>query len=189
MYLQPPQTRATRRLAALGKYARLGIIQLPADGGIRTAPIQIVREPISRRITPPIPVESPISAPVPSSGATQAGTPVPVGFPTNQFFVSPDGSVWEYSQAQGNWINQGTPYNVGAAAPGATTTPVPADTSAATPAPINVNVAPAVPAGSSYQGVLDWLGQSTLISSIPNWVIVAGAGIVALKISREGGRR
>jgi len=188
-YLLPPPRIRSRR--------SLGIIALPQGGGIRRAPIQIVREPILQTITSPLPVESPISAPpagTPATpaigtGANYAGTPVPVGFPTNQFFVSNDGSVWEYSQAQGGWINTGTPYNVGASAsPQAAAASTQAAAVPASSAPVVNITTPATP--SAYQGVLDWLGQSTLISSVPNWVLVLGAGLVALKVSRGSeGRR
>jgi len=48
----------------------------------------------------------------------------------------------------------------------------------------------AVPAESSYQSVLDWLSESTLISGLPNWGVAAGiaAGILLIQ-SRAGGRR
>jgi hypothetical protein len=49
----------------------------------------------------------------------------------------------------------------------------------------------AVPATeSSYQSVLDWLSESTLISGLPNWGVAAGiaAGIMLIQ-SRAGGRR
>jgi hypothetical protein len=172
MYLLPQRVRTRRNL---------GIVMVPQNVIDRPrTPIQIVREPIPR--TPPLPVESPVSAP--GTGANYAGTPVPVGFPTNQFFVSNDGSVWEYSQAQGGWINTGTPYNV--SAPSSSAALPAAGSSAASPAsaaaPVVNITTPAQE--STYQTILDWLGQSTLISSVPNWVLVLGAGLVALKISR-----
>lgn len=171
----------------------MGILVLPQDViGQRRTPIQIVREPILRTITPALPVESPISAPPAATplpaigtGANYAGTPVPIGFPTNQFFVSNDGSVWEYSQAQSAWMNTGTPYNVGTSVPPpAAAASTQAAAAPASAAPVVNITTPATP--SAYQGVLDWLGQSTLISAVPNWVLVLSAGLVALKVSRGG---
>jgi hypothetical protein len=51
--------------------------------------------------------------------------------------------------------------------------------------------AAAVPATeSSYQSVLDWLSESTLISGLPNWGVAAGiAAAIMLIQSRAGGRR
>ncbi len=133
--------------------------------------------------------ERPVTTPVKAN----TGTPVPTGYPTSQLFVNSDGSFWQYNPASQNWVNVGTPYNTGAsatpAAPapsssGASTAP-PANTTA--PAPVNVSVAPAA-AQSSYQAILDWLQQDSLLSSIgfagtPNW-IVAGAGVLlAYKVS------
>lgn len=73
-----------------------------------------------------------------STAANVSGTPVPVGYPTNQIYVEPGGAFWEFSAASGVWKNVGTPYNVGGSAsqtsttsgslavPGAPVSPVPA---------------------------------------------------------------
>jgi hypothetical protein len=92
--------------------------------------------------TTPPPVIIP-QAPPPASGtgpgaaapppSANPGTPVPAGYPTNQFYVNnADGSVWEYSASKGGWINTGTPYNVGAPPSPAAT---PANPYAGTPVP------------------------------------------------------
>src|SRR6266850_8445319 len=65
-------------------------------------------------VRPPIPIPVPVAPIVVTPGASTAGTPVPPSYPTNQFFVAPDGSVWEYSSSSGKWFNTGTPYNTGA---------------------------------------------------------------------------
>jgi hypothetical protein len=161
----------------------------PVSNVIRVFPMPSPLPPTPLPVQPvPAPAPPAVAAPQPT-GATNAGTPVPVGFPTNQFFVSNDGSVWEFSQAQGTWINTGTPYNVGPSAVSPTPAAVPAGavSPAASTQPVNVTVAPAA-TESAYQSVLDWLSQSTLISSVPNWILVLGAGLLALKISREGRR-
>ncbi|MGA7793429.1 MAG: hypothetical protein WCA19_10350 [Candidatus Acidiferrales bacterium] len=57
-----------------------------------------------------------------SSPQQVAGTPVPIGFPTDSVFINQaDGSQWEYSSLQGSWISVGTPYNL--AAPSAASLP------------------------------------------------------------------
>jgi hypothetical protein len=131
-----------------------------------------------------------------TGGGASAGTPVPAGYPTSQIFVAPNGGFWEYSASQNKWLNVGTPYNTGAGGvppvnPG--TTPS-APTSLATPttasAPVNVSVAAP---SSSYHEILDWLQQDTLgssigFSSIPNWIVAAGAAALAWKFSQPAGR-
>jgi hypothetical protein len=119
--------------------------------------------------------------------ATNTGTPVPGNFPTNQLFINTDGSQWIYSATQAKWISAGTPVNVNAgSSAAATTTPA-----AQTPAPVSaavdpsqVSAAAAAPATSDYQSVLDWLGQSTLISGIPNWGIALGAGLLVAHVMK-----
>jgi hypothetical protein len=81
----------------------------------------------------------------PSTAASQssvAGTPVPVGFPTNQIFVNTDGSQWVYSAAQGTWVDVGVPYNLSAASPppSASTSTPPAPAVGATYTDSNGNV-------------------------------------------------
>src|SRR6266436_729056 len=79
--------------------------------------------PAPRPIPLPILPKPPLP-PVAVTPSANTGTPVPGGFPTNQFFVASDGSVWEFGS--GKWFNTGTPYSApGASAP-----------AAATPAPV-----------------------------------------------------
>jgi hypothetical protein len=79
-------------------------------------------------------IPNPTSTGAPSTATTQvsvAGTPVPVGFPTNQIFMAPDGSQWVYSTAQGIWLNEGTPFNLSAASnPPSTSTSLPMEPTA-----------------------------------------------------------
>jgi len=136
-----------------------------------------------------VPNEAPPNAP---AAASTAGTPVPAGFPVNQFFVASDGSVWEYSTSGNQWVNTGTPYNTGASSSGGATSPTPAaitDSSASAP-PVSVTVT-TPPTSSGYQAILDWLTQSTLISPVPNWVVAAAAALIASKVmgSSSGGKR
>lgn len=146
----------------------------------------------------PTPTPLPV-APPPTPINTNAGTPVPAGYPTSQLFVNTDGSFWQYSPTQSNWVNVGTPYNTGAMATPAAPPPsssgastaVPVATTA--PAPVDVSVAPAA---SSYQEILDWLQQDTLLSSIgfagiPNWIAAFGGALLLYKVSSgsSGGRR
>lgn len=124
------------------------------------------------------------AAPTPTPPST-GGTPVPAGYPPNQFFVAPDGSVWEYSTSSNSWFNTGTPYNTGAAssAPPAANAGV-----SAPPQPVSVTVAPAA-AESGYQSILDWLTQETLITSVPNWIVASGVGLLIWKATNSGGKR
>jgi hypothetical protein len=127
--------------------------------------------------------------------ATYPNTPVPVTFPTNQYYVNTaDGTVWEYSASAGTWVNTGVPYNVNAptpaqtaaanaAAQAATTTPTIATT------PVSTTIAPDLTTGTSYQSILDWLSQNTLAASIgfnvPNFVVVIAVGGAVLWIMRQ----
>jgi len=126
--------------------------------------------------------------PAPVSLAPNAGTPVPSGFPVNQFFVAPDGSVWQFGA--GKWFNTGTPNTAGGS--GGTSTPASSGggASSAPSAPVSVTVAPAA-APSGYQAILDWLTQSTLISPVPNWIVGSGIGLIGWKMfgGSSGGKR
>ena len=170
----------------------------------------IVRGPFT--YAPPVPM--PVATNPPADMPSTAGTPVPSGFPTNQFYVAPDGSVWEYSTSSNSWFNTGTPYRQPGAAPAAATSPVPAGwptsapytdgtgniwtwngtawvvsgsvgsggliTSSSPAAPVSVTVSP-TSTDTGYQAVLDWLTQQTLVSSLPNWLVLAG-GALAYKM-------
>jgi hypothetical protein len=151
--------------------------------------------------------------------STNPNTPVPSGFPTNQFFVNTDGSVWEYG-ANG-WFNTGTPYNTAASSTvpistSTSTTAVSSTTGTPVPAGYPTNAefintdgtiwtynsavgawqysgisqsaaasttaaTTATTAEGDVQSLLDWFSQSTLITGLPNWILAAGAGLVALK--------
>lgn len=163
------------------------IIALPVLPPWRPTPMP----PITRFPIPPQPPARQLPDPtnqLPAAPVTSSttGTPVPAGFPVNQFFVAPDGSVWEYSAASKSWMNTGTPYNVGASA--AASTPAAAgSSSASTPAqPVSVTVNTPAASSGGYQAILDWLTQKTLISGIPNWVIAGGGVLLAYKMSSGG---
>jgi hypothetical protein len=133
---------------------------------------------------------------LPPVAAGNAGTPVPAGFSTNQIFVAPDGSFWQYSTARSQWVNVGTPYNTGAGAGVPPVTPGTTPSAPTTPAagvapPVNVSVAAP---SSTYQSILDWLQQNTLgssigFSSIPNWIVAAAAAALAWKFSQPSSGR
>jgi len=90
-------------------------ISSPPPGVVtRIGPVISPLQPVSAGTTPTAPTTPTTSAGAGAAGT--AGTPVPANYPTDQFYVTPSGAVWEYSAAQGAWINVGTPYNVGASA-------------------------------------------------------------------------
>lgn len=166
-----------------------------AGGSVGIRPVPIVN-PVWPGGNPiPLPVVSNPIPPVPptlvcsGSNCPNTGTPVPIGFPTNQFFVSSDGSVWQFGN--GKWFNTGTPNTAGGsgappALPAAAPIAAGGDTSAPV-APVSVTVAPA--GESSYQAILDWLTQSTLISPVPNWIVGGGVALVAWKLFGSGKKR
>ncbi len=124
-----------------------------------------------------------------ASGAstTLATNPVPSGYPTSSTYTDASGNVWAYNGSA--WVNYGTSSNAAnqaalvananaqaAFASGASTT---------SPAPVSVTTS----TETGYQSILDWLSESTLISGIPNWVMAAGAGLLALKLAQSKGKR
>jgi hypothetical protein len=121
-------------------------------------------------------IPNPVTPPV-------ASGPVPAGFPTNQLFMAPDGSQWAYSTSQRKWMNVGTPYNLGQPpnppAP-STSTPItppapPVPTGAAPPAaPVPASVSP-------YDRLISFATESSLIPSVPNWVVGVGV-LMGLKV-------
>lgn len=92
-------------------------------------------QPVPKGIINPNPPGSIGPAPYtpPPSNSFNPGTPVPSNFPTNQFFVNTDGSVWEYGT--NGWFNTGTPYNTGASSPASPVTSTSAVTTSGTPVP------------------------------------------------------
>lgn len=140
----------------------------------------------------------PSPTPPPAPSQANAGTPVPAGYPTSQIFVDPNGGFWQYSTASNSWVNVGTPYNTGATAsvppvnPG-TTPSAPTSLAIPTTAPAPVSTVNIAAPSSTYQDILNWLEEDTLgatigFSSIPNWIITAGAIALAWKFS-HGGKR
>jgi len=53
-------------------------------------------------------------------GPAIPGSPVPVGYPTNQIFVDTSGNQWQFSVATGQWSNIGNPNYSGAQLKGRT---------------------------------------------------------------------
>jgi hypothetical protein len=190
--------------------------QLPAPAPAPTpapaAPTAVAPAPI---ITPASPVTTAAGAPVvTSSGATPswasavAGTPVPLGYPITQIFVEPNGNQWMFDQASGTWKNatqaaksaaitseQQQAAQIAAAtatSPGGPESPTLVTSPTVSPylpqqpslSPVNVSVSS--PISSGYSDILNWLTQSTLISPLPNWILLAGAGFVAIKLGGKG---
>lgn len=119
-----------------------------------------------------------------SPAASTAGSPVPAGYPTNQFYVAADGTLWEYAAAQSQWIPIPSNYAAAAAAAAGATPTTPQVTASLAPAPAT-SVSVTTPAASSgYSDILTWLQNSTLINGVPNWVIALGGAAVLFKISR-----
>lgn len=104
------------------------------------------------------------------TGYDAAGTPIYSSTPPGQTIVSYD--------AYGN------PIYSGSAASSSLLTAAQAQAAAAAAAP----VADSMPAESSYQSVLDWLSEQTLISGMPNWGIVAGVGLAVVFLQSRGKR-
>jgi hypothetical protein len=128
------------------------------------------------------------------TGYDSAGNPlwgIPGSVPTSSGPVTSGGVVASYD-AYGNPIYtqppaglaitgydaSGKPLYGSAGAAAATVAAAQQGAAGATPAP-----APSA-APDSYQSVLDWLSESTLISGLPNWGIVAAAGLTFVLLTR-----
>jgi hypothetical protein len=128
------------------------------------------------------------------TGYDAAGNPIwgtPGSTPTSSGPVTSGGVVASYD-AYGNPIYTqppagltitgydaaGNPLYGSAGAAAATIAAAQQGAAAATPAP--TTAAPS----DSYQSILDWLSESTLISGFPNWGIVAAAGLTFVLLTR-----
>jgi hypothetical protein len=158
MYLLPatsqPLSGMGRRRRGLGATVSLPLLSLRSAVQLRANPFPngvpvASGGPVSASPYLNQPSATPIPSPT-ASTSVYAGTPVPSNYPTNQFFVNSDGSVWEYSAASGTWIDTGTPYNVGAgaasAAPAASSGAVAAPAASTTTTAVSTDGTP-VPAG------------------------------------------
>ena len=119
---------------------------------------------ISGNVSSALPVNQPY-------GGYGAASPVPANYPTSLPYTDTQGNTWTYGASGWQMSSYGPAGAAGAASyTGGTTS---------------------ITTGSSYQSILDWLSQQTLISGIPNWGIVAaaGAGVLLLKNRGNGGRR
>jgi hypothetical protein len=117
------------------------------------------------QVNPIVPAPGTTSATA-STGAQIGGTPVPVGYPTAAPYSDIYGNVWQFNTATGTWIET---FQAGSA-------PAISPSGAIAPA-----AAPNV-LTDSYTSILNWLTESSLLSPVPNWALVAGLGFVALKM-------
>lgn len=159
---------------------------------------------------PPLHTPAPIAQPIVTAVAptgTYAGTPVPIGFSTSQIFVDSNGHQWMYQNTSGTWLDAtAAAQSAATASEQAQAAQIAAATATSPqggPAPILVTsptISPSLPqqggaispvsvsvsSGSSYADVLNWLGERTLLSFAPNWAVLAGVGLIALKLSGKG---
>lgn len=118
----------------------------------------------------------------PSAVTGQAGTPVPVGYPTNEPYTDSNGNTWTYSTTAGWQITSTSSSQAAllaeeqsAAAAAATGTTTAAGTTSVS-----------VSSGTSWSDLTTWLQESTIISGLPNFFLVAGVGVVGLLIFTRG---
>lgn len=111
-----------------------------------------------------------------TSGAAsteQPGTPVPVNWPTSQSYTDSSGYIWTYTPAAG-W--QVTGIAQGSAAASTTSPSTPAATAAGTTVSVS--------SGFDISDLTTWLQESTIFSPVPNFFVVAGAGVLALMLMK-----
>jgi hypothetical protein len=140
--------------------------------------------PTSANQQTPTPQISTPASPAPGSPAltsgaaatAQAGTPVPVGYPTTQAYVDSQGNIWTNTPA-GGWQATGTT---------ATTTPAAAEAAALQSAAGGTTVN--VTGADMWATITNWLQAASIIPNVPNFWLVAAAGAGALLLWPKGKR-
>lgn len=129
--------------------------------------------------TTALPTATPTGVALTSGAAStaQAGTPVPVNWPTNQSYTDSTGYIWTYTVSTG-W--QVTGIESGSPAATAPASAVPTATAAGTTVSVD--------SGFDISTLTTWLQEDTIVSSIPNFFFVAGAGVLALVMMKSGKR-
>ena len=123
----------------------------------------------------------------PAAQTAQSGTPVPVGWPTSESYTDSNGNIWTYTASAG-WQVTGT--TASQASLFAQQSAAAAAAAAAPTAPRRQRRAPMSqwqPRSMGHDH--DWL-QSTILSGVPNFFLVAGVGVAGLVLyNMSGGRR
>ena len=187
-----------------------GGVTLPIVTGVYSPAAPIVPNtpqgtpPIFANPTPPVPVpqnyiptvapvagtpaaQAPATQPNTTPGITQATTasgttvsvatsPVPASQPTGTPFVNNDGSIWVYATATGQWTE--------AVPPGASTANTYTDANGNVWSWGSTGWSMSGGSALSATGISSWLTSSSIISSVPNYWLVAGAGFVALMMMK-----
>jgi hypothetical protein len=167
--------RARNRFRRGGGLTGLGIVPAPVFRG-RSRPCPQMVEWIPPGCTSRIIVDSngcALRVPVCPQG--------PANPPTFQPGTTPAAAGTQYTDANGNiWTYNGTNWTItgNANAGGQLTQPAPVAAASAAPSS----------APSTYQPILDWFTQSSLISAVPNWMVALGAGLLLKKMSSNGGK-
>ena len=140
------------------------------------ASMQTTPTPQTSSTTPPA-----TSVALTSGAATtaQAGTPVPVNWPTTQTYTDSSGNIWGYEN--GSW--QIISYVAGSAAA------TQAATLAAATGTTTGGVSVSTTTSDWMASLTSFLQGSTIINGVQNFWLVGGAGVVALLLMRSGGKR
>jgi hypothetical protein len=109
---------------------------------------------------------------------------VPANWPTNEPYTDASGNEWVYTGNGWQISSYGTganPYTSAAAETAAMQQQAYGGYGAASGAP-----AAAAPAsGGGYESILNWLSEETLISGMPNWLLVAAAGVGFMLLNKR----
>ncbi len=140
------------------------------------ASMQTTPTPQTSSTTPPA-----TGVAITSGAATtaQAGTPVPVNWPTTQTYTDSSGNIWGYES--GAW--QIISYVAGSAAA------TQASTLAAATGTTTGGVSVSTTTSDWMASLTAFLQGSTIINGVQNFWLVGGAGVVALLLMRSGGKR
>lgn len=118
----------------------------------------------------------------PAGQTAQAGTPVPVGWPTSESYTDSNGNIWTYTTTAG-WQVTGTSASASESALLAEESAAAAATGTST---TSGGTTVTVTGDTTWSTITSWLQSSTIISGVPNFFLAAGAGVVGLLIFTRG---
>lgn len=152
----------------------------PPPVSLQTTPTPVTQP------TSPYPVSAVITSGGPGAQTAQGGTPVPVGWPTNQSYVDSSGNVWTYT-ATGGWQITAT---TTAAQPITGGTPTGVATPTSTTSTASPGTTIQVAADTTVKDLTSWLQEESVFPGIQNFWVVAGvAGVGMLLWGAVGGKR
>jgi len=166
------------------------IVRLSAPGQIAAPSTPPAAAPPPSSQTTPTPTTTPttpaptgvaISSGGPAASTAQAGTPVPVGTPTDQSYTDQSGNIWTFTPSAGWQVTSSAADQAALAAANAAAASSAAAGSAGTVTP---GTTVTVSTGNTmWQDITSWLQGSSFslgTFAVPNVLLVAGVGLAGL---------